>query len=86
MRAFPEKITSVDVDAYSSFSLIFREIPRPEYIAKVLNVCKERMDTLKDLASASWYFFIDPDYSSEALTQFRESHASEIGIDWTNRS
>jgi hypothetical protein len=38
------------------------------------------MHTLKDLSSAGWYFFIDPDYSLQALTQFRESNASEIGI------
>ena len=54
-------------------------MPPQEYVIKVLKACQERMHTLKDLASAGWYFFIDPDYALDSLSQFRESHASEIG-------
>ena len=55
-------------------------MPPRDYVIEVLKACYERMHTLKDLASAGWYFFIDPDYSLEALSRFREIHASEIGI------
>jgi glutamyl-tRNA synthetase len=57
-----------------------REAPPREYVTRVLKVCYERMHTLKDLASAGWYFFVDPDYSAESLSQFREKYPSEIGI------
>jgi len=52
--------------------LSVREMPSYEYLKAVLNVCQERMHTLKDIYEAGSYFFTEPDYSTTECSNFRE--------------
>jgi glutamyl/glutaminyl-tRNA synthetase len=53
-------------------------MPSSDYLQTVLGAAYERMDTLKDIYDAGWFFFVDPDYCTDASKAFLETQRLDL--------